>query len=147
MFKNWKLLFKNFYGNTCRWKSMWKYVKYCLETENRCLETLTKHPLTFVIKDSKGIKYITCYQTRLIPLVGPITRESIPNSTQMDHFYPIDFSFFSKITFIRTLTVVKLNSYIAILVSPKHNNSYYSELKVKFLPSLLQCTIMYGCTL
>ena len=126
---------------------MWKYVKCCLETENRCLETLTKHPLTFVIKDSKGTKYITCYQTRLIPLVGPITRESIPNSTQMDHFYPIDFSFLFKITFIRTLTVVKLNSYIAILVSPKHNNSYYSELKVKFLPSLLQCTIMYGCTL
>ena len=120
-------------------------MKCCLKTENRCLETLTKHPLTFVIKDSKGTKYITCYQTRLIPLVGPITHESIPNSTQMDHFYPIDF-FFSKITFIRTLTVVKLNSYIAILVSPKHKNSYYSELKVKFLPSLLQCTIMYGCT-
>ena len=45
VFKNWKLLFKNFYENTCGWKSMWKYVKYHLKTENYCLETLTKHPL------------------------------------------------------------------------------------------------------
>ena len=45
VFKNWKLLFKNFCGNTCGWKSVWKYVKYCLKTENCCLEALTKHSL------------------------------------------------------------------------------------------------------
>ena len=47
VFKNWKLLFKNFYGNMCGWKSVWKYVKYCLKIENCCLKTLTKHPLIF----------------------------------------------------------------------------------------------------
>ena len=45
VFKNWKLLFENFYGNTCGWKSVLKYVKCCLKTENCCLKTLTKHPL------------------------------------------------------------------------------------------------------
>ena len=45
VFKNWKLLFKIFYGNTCGWKSVLKYVKCCLKTENCCLKTLTKHPL------------------------------------------------------------------------------------------------------
>ena len=45
VFKNWKLLFENFCGNTCGWKSVLKYVKYCLKTENCCLKTLTKHPL------------------------------------------------------------------------------------------------------
>ena len=46
VFKNWKLLFKNFCGNTCGWKSVLKYVKCCLKTENCCLKTLTKHPLS-----------------------------------------------------------------------------------------------------
>ena len=45
VFKNWKLLFKNIYGNTCGWKSVLKYVKCCLKTENGCLKTQTKHPL------------------------------------------------------------------------------------------------------
>ena len=45
VFKNWKLLFKNFCGNTCGWKNVLKYVKCCLKTENCCLKTLTKHPL------------------------------------------------------------------------------------------------------
>ena len=63
---------------------------------NSCLPK-TLRALTFVIKDSKGTKYINCYHTGLIPLVGPITRESIPNSTQMDHFYLIDFFIFSKL--------------------------------------------------
>ena len=48
VFKNWKLLFKNFCGNTCGWKSVCKYVKCCLKTENCCLETLTKHPLNLL---------------------------------------------------------------------------------------------------
>ena len=48
VFKNWKLLFKKIYGNTCGWKSMLKCVKCCLKTENCCLKTQTKHPLTFV---------------------------------------------------------------------------------------------------
>ena len=48
LFKNWKLLFKKFCRNTCGWKSVWKYVKCCLKTENCCLETLTKHPLSFL---------------------------------------------------------------------------------------------------
>ena len=38
VFKNWKLLFKNIYGNTCGWKSALKYVKCCLKTENCCLK-------------------------------------------------------------------------------------------------------------
>ena len=42
VFKNWKLLFKNIYGNTCGWKSV---LKCCLKTENGCLKTQTKHPL------------------------------------------------------------------------------------------------------
>ena len=46
VFKNWKLLFKNFCRNTCGWKSVWKYVKCCLKTENCCLKTLTKHPIS-----------------------------------------------------------------------------------------------------
>ena len=50
VFKNWKLLFKNFCGNTCGWKSVWKYVKCCLKTENCCLETFTKYPLSFCLK-------------------------------------------------------------------------------------------------
>ena len=29
----------------CGWKSVWKYVKYCLKTKNYCLEILTKHPI------------------------------------------------------------------------------------------------------
>ena len=45
VFKNWKLLFKNIYGNTCGWKSVLKCVKCCLKTENGCLKTQTKHPL------------------------------------------------------------------------------------------------------
>ena len=48
VFKNWKLLFKNFCGNTCGWKSVLKNVKCCLKTENYCLKTLTKHPLSFL---------------------------------------------------------------------------------------------------
>ena len=51
VFKNWKLLFKIFYRNTCRWKSVWTYVKYCLKTENYYLETLTKHPLSLLFLD------------------------------------------------------------------------------------------------
>ena len=33
VFKNWKLLFKNMCGNTCEWKSAWKYVwmKKCVK--------------------------------------------------------------------------------------------------------------------
>ena len=50
VFKNWKLLFENFCGNTCGWKSVLKYVKCCLKTENCCLKTLTKHPLNFQSK-------------------------------------------------------------------------------------------------
>ena len=46
MFKNWKLLFKNFCENTCGWKNMWKYVKYYLKIENCCLEIFIKHPLS-----------------------------------------------------------------------------------------------------
>ena len=45
VFKNWKLLFKNIYGNTCGWKNVLKCVKCCLKTENSCLKTQTKHPL------------------------------------------------------------------------------------------------------
>ena len=44
VFKNWKLLFKNICGNTCGWKSVLKYVKCCLKTENGCLKIQTKHP-------------------------------------------------------------------------------------------------------
>ena len=43
VFKNWKLLFKNIYENMCGWKSVSKYVKCCLKTENDCLKTQTKH--------------------------------------------------------------------------------------------------------
>ena len=46
VFKNCKLLFKNICGNTCGWKSLWKCVKCCLKTENGCLKTQTKHPLS-----------------------------------------------------------------------------------------------------
>ena len=49
VFKNWKLLFKNIYGNTCRWKSVLKWVKCCLKTENGCLKTQTKHPLNIPV--------------------------------------------------------------------------------------------------
>ena len=47
VFKNWKLLFENIYGNTYGWKNVLKYVKCCLKTENGCLKTQTKHPLNF----------------------------------------------------------------------------------------------------
>ena len=53
VFKNWKLLFKNFCENTCGWNSVWKYVKCCLKTKNCCLETLAKHPLT--CEESNGV--------------------------------------------------------------------------------------------
>ena len=53
VFKNWKLLFKNIYGNTCGWKSIWKYMKCCLKIKNGCLEIQTKHPLN--ILESLGI--------------------------------------------------------------------------------------------
>ena len=43
---NWKLLFKNIFENTCGWKNVLKCVKCCLKTENGCLKTQTKHPLT-----------------------------------------------------------------------------------------------------
>ena len=45
VFENWKLLFENICGNTCGWKSVWEYVKYCLKTKNCCLKIQTKHPL------------------------------------------------------------------------------------------------------
>ena len=50
VFKNWKLLFENIYGNTCEWKSMWKYVKCCLKTKNGCLKIQTKHPINIFSK-------------------------------------------------------------------------------------------------
>ena len=43
------MLFKNFCGNMCGWKSVLKYVKCCLKTENYCLETLTKHTLSICL--------------------------------------------------------------------------------------------------
>ena len=46
VFKNWKLLFENICGNTCGWKSMLKYIKWCLKIKNYCLKTQTKHPHT-----------------------------------------------------------------------------------------------------
>ena len=48
VFKNWKLLFKNFCGNTYGWKNVWKYTKCCLKTENCCLEILTKQLLRVI---------------------------------------------------------------------------------------------------
>ena len=50
VFKNWKLLFKNICENTCGWKNTLKCMKYCLKTENGCLETQTKHPLMLYTK-------------------------------------------------------------------------------------------------
>ena len=50
VFKNWKLLFKNICGNTCRWKSVLKCVKCCLKIKNCCLKTQTKHPLKSLTK-------------------------------------------------------------------------------------------------
>ena len=47
VFKNWKLLFKNICENTYGWKSVLKYVKCCLKTENDCLKIQTKHPHSF----------------------------------------------------------------------------------------------------
>ena len=65
VFKNWKLLFKKICGNTCVWKSMLKYVKYCLKTENDCLKTQTKHPLNafkkFSIRD-RGLLPVEVYR-------------------------------------------------------------------------------------
>ena len=46
VFKNWKLLFKNFCGNICNWKNLWKCIKCCLKTEKGCLKTQTKYLLT-----------------------------------------------------------------------------------------------------
>ena len=42
-----------FLGNTYGWKSVWKYLKCCLKTENCYLETLTKHPLSLLIPKKK----------------------------------------------------------------------------------------------
>ena len=50
---------------------------------------------------------------------------------------------------LRELVAVELNSHIAILAPPKHKNQPYSS-GVRgfffFLPSLLLCTTIYGCT-
>ena len=35
--------------NTCEWKSIWKYVKYCLKTKNVCLNRCTKQPIQNII--------------------------------------------------------------------------------------------------
>ena len=72
VFKNWKLLFKNFCRNTCGWNSMWKYVKCCLKTKNCCLETLTKHTLKHSPKKKKKksfyyIIFVNC--NRLCPSI------------------------------------------------------------------------------
>ena len=45
------MLFENIYENTCGWKSALKCVKYCLKTENGCLRSQTKHPITALIAD------------------------------------------------------------------------------------------------
>ena len=58
VFKNWKLLFKNIYGNTCGWKSVLKCVKCYLKTKNGCLKIQTKHPLNNS-KSMKTAKYNT----------------------------------------------------------------------------------------
>ena len=44
MFKNWKLLYKNIFENTCEWKNMLKCIKCCLNIKNGCLKIQTKHP-------------------------------------------------------------------------------------------------------
>ena len=58
VFKNWKLLFENIFGNTCGWKSALKCVKCCLKTKNSCLKLQTKHPHNYVFI---FIKYKQCY--------------------------------------------------------------------------------------
>ena len=74
IFKNWKLLFKNFCKNTCRWKNILKYVKYCLKTENCCLKTLTKHPLNRVLICNGKIKKIRkgCEKVKSLGLWGSV---------------------------------------------------------------------------
>ena len=78
VFKNWKLLFKNIYGNTCGWKSVLKCVKCCLKTENGCLKTQTKHPLSFLKK-----------RFSIPPLFHP------PNQTQIREKKSLLYSHFS----------------------------------------------------
>ena len=63
VFKNWKLLFKNIYKNICWWKNMWKYIKYCLKTENDCLKTQTKHPPEGLGKDV--VPALNCVDVRV----------------------------------------------------------------------------------
>lgn len=46
IFKNWKWLFENIYKNVCKSKNAWKYIKYCLKTENCCLKSYTKYSLS-----------------------------------------------------------------------------------------------------
>ena len=57
--------------------------------------------------------------------------------------------FSSSIGFIRALTAMELNSYIAMLAPSKQKNSHYSNgAKGKiFTFTLLQCTVMHGCAL
>ena len=73
------MLFENIYGNTCGWKNTLKCMKYCLKTENDCLETQTKHPLSI------------CFDKQWLKIKLSIQFNSIYIYHKSVLFYIIDF--------------------------------------------------------
>ena len=95
------MLFKIFYGNTCGWKSVLKYVKYYLKTENYCLETLTKHPLSIwqnLWKSIISIKWMVILQKKkkLNERLDILVKITVSNANdQKDHIISPNLNFLS----------------------------------------------------
>ena len=72
------MLFKNICRNTCEWKKVLKYMKYCLKTENDCLKTYTTHPIlidVFLLKKKKKKGIVIDEQFKVDSLSNPRERE------------------------------------------------------------------------
>ena len=120
---------KNFCENTCGWKSVQKFVKCCLKTENYCLKTQTKlkkcmHlPFFFFLS-----VFLWLYAT----LVGPVHCLRDPQTSFFSNFdvknkshgtihifknyFTIVFSIFSKKSGIQTHPYCKLKRKIQIII-------------------------------
>ena len=63
-----------FFENTCKWKSIWKYVLCCLKIENMCLNICTKRAYIPWLKSQNAIPYLLSYAPFACYNENPITK-------------------------------------------------------------------------